>query len=311
MSTTRTRSSTGVSMRPTRLLAHAGCPGAPSSFGAVPAISSGRIVPSSRSRSPRAVWPYLGRTVEPMSASSIAARIGGLRGSPRQPATGRAACRRRQTPWARGGISGSCRRRRCRAGRARRRARSSRPSLTRRDEAHRQQHEVGLEGELGCPRSASASRRRARTSSPVTDAVLALERRCVVTANSRSAPSSWLDDVRSFSGQLGQVSSLSSRFGGIGMISSWVTLSAPWRIEVPMQSEPVSPPPITTTCLPPARIGSLVADRLAGPPGGSAAARIPSRSGRRELRPGTGKSREASAPPASTTASWLLENFLG
>jgi hypothetical protein len=34
------------------------------------------------------------------------------------------------------------------------------------------------------------------------------------------------------------------------MISSWVTESAPWRFEVPMQSEPVSPPPITTTCLP-------------------------------------------------------------
>ena len=34
------------------------------------------------------------------------------------------------------------------------------------------------------------------------------------------------------------------------MISSWVTESAPWRLAVPMQSEPVSPPPITTTCLP-------------------------------------------------------------
>jgi hypothetical protein len=34
------------------------------------------------------------------------------------------------------------------------------------------------------------------------------------------------------------------------MISSWVTEAAPWRFEVPTQSEPVSPPPITTTCLP-------------------------------------------------------------
>ena len=48
------------------------------------------------------------------------------------------------------------------------------------------------------------------------------------------------------------------------MISSCVTLSAPWRIDVPMQSDPVSPPPITTTCLPPARIGCVGADRLAG-----------------------------------------------
>ena len=41
------------------------------------------------------------------------------------------------------------------------------------------------------------------------------------------------------------------------MISSCVTDSAPWRTDVPMQSEPVSPPPITTTCFPAARIGSL------------------------------------------------------
>jgi hypothetical protein len=34
------------------------------------------------------------------------------------------------------------------------------------------------------------------------------EKRVVVTAKSRSAPSSWLDDVRSFSGQFGQVSGL-------------------------------------------------------------------------------------------------------
>ena len=125
----------------------------------------------------------------------------------------------------------------------------------------------------------------------------------VMTAKSRSAPSSWLDEVRSFSGQLGQVSSLSSTLGGVGMISSWVTLSAPWRIEVPMQSEPVSPPPMTTTCLPAARIGSLV-------PTGSPDTRrfccgrksmakwTPARS-----RPGTGRSRDASAPPASATAS--------
>ncbi len=34
------------------------------------------------------------------------------------------------------------------------------------------------------------------------------------------------------------------------MISIWVIEAAPWRAEVPMQSDPVSPPPITTTCLP-------------------------------------------------------------
>ncbi len=34
------------------------------------------------------------------------------------------------------------------------------------------------------------------------------------------------------------------------MISIWMIEAAPWRAEVPMQSDPVSPPPTTTTCLP-------------------------------------------------------------
>ena len=72
----------------------------------------------------------------------------------------------------------------------------------------------------------------------------------VSTAKSRVTPSSWLDEVRSFSGHSGQVSGLFSCSGGCGMISKLVTDMAPCRIEVPMQSEPVSPPPITTTCLP-------------------------------------------------------------
>ena len=70
---------------------------------------------------------------------------------------------------------------------------------------------------------------------------------------------------------------LFSASGGCGMISKFVTESAPWRIEVPMQSEPVSPPPMTTTCLPPARIGSPGAARRS--PGGSAAAGTPWRNG--------------------------------
>ena len=47
----------------------------------------------------------------------------------------------------------------------------------------------------------------------------------------------------------GHVSDLSSCSGGIGIISSCVTDSAPCLIEVPIQSEPVSPPPITITFL--------------------------------------------------------------
>src|SRR5437868_2278298 len=45
---------------------------------------------------------------------------------------------------------------------------------------------------------------------------------------------------------------------GLGMISSWVTEAAPWRWAVPTQSAPVSPPPMTTTCLPSALIGAAV-----------------------------------------------------
>ena len=132
-----------------------------------------------------------------------------------------------------------------------------------------------------------------------------------MTAKSRSAPSSWLDEVRSFSGQFGQVSILFSCSGGAGRISKLVTDSAPWRIEVPMQSEPVSPPPMTTTCLPSARIGSAP----------SAASPLTRRfcCGRKSMakwtplssRPGTGRSRGFSAPPVSTTASWSARSFVG
>ncbi len=78
-------------------------------------------------------------------------------------------------------------------------------------------------------------------------------KRLVATAKSRLAPSSWELDVRSLSGQYGQVRGLSSCSGGCGSSSKFMTDFAPWRMEVPMQSLPVSPPPITTTCLPVAR----------------------------------------------------------
>src|SRR5450759_5600829 len=62
------------------------------------------------------------------------------------------------------------------------------------------------------------------------------------------------------------------------MISSWRTLFAPWRIAVPTQSVPVSPPPTTTTSFPAAgdaRGGQPVAGVAEGLPPG--------------LRPGGGK----------------------
>ena len=90
---------------------------------------------------------------------------------------------------------------------------------------------------------------------------------------------------------------------GRGRISSCVTERAPWRWAVPRQSAPVSPPPMMTTSLPAAVIGT------------SSTARSPSWAlfdqGRYSIawwmppssRPGTGRSRPAVAPPASTTAS--------
>ena len=111
----------------------------------------------------------------------------------------------------------------------------------------------------------------------------------VAIANSRSQPSSWLDDVRSLIGQYGHVSGLFSCSGGIGISSNCVTLAAPWRLLVPTQSLPVSPPPITMTCLPVGLIWPLTlspATTLFCCGRNSIAKCTPSRS-----RPGTGRSR--------------------
>src|ERR1017187_7197296 len=77
----------------------------------------------------------------------------------------------------------------------------------------------------------------------------------VATDQSRSQPSSWEEELRNLFGQKGQVRGLFSRSGGFGSSSNWVTLTAPWRLAVPTQSEPVSPPQMTTTFLPAALIG--------------------------------------------------------
>ena len=99
--------------------------------------------------------------------------------------------------------------------------------------------------------------------------------------------------------------------GGRGMISNWWTDAAPWRCAVPRQSAPVSPPPMMTTCLPSAVIGT------------SSTARSPSCTrlahGRYSIawwmpsssRPGIGRSRPAVAPPASTTASNSAAELVG
>ena len=65
----------------------------------------------------------------------------------------------------------------------------------------------------------------------------------------RSHPSSWELEVFRSLGQRGHGSFSVRCSGGFGRSSSWVTLRAPWRFAVPTQSEPVSPPPMTTTFL--------------------------------------------------------------
>ena len=98
-----------------------------------------------------------------------------------------------------------------------------------------------------------------------------------------------------------------------GMISIWVTEAAPWRFEVPTQSEPVSPPPMTTTCLPLALIVPRGAARTSSSPASrlfcwvrnSIAKWMPGSS-----RPGMSRSRGHSAPPDMTHGVEILAQRL-
>ena len=99
---------------------------------------------------------------------------------------------------------------------------------------------------------------------------------------------------------------------GLGMISICVTDRAPWRMEVPTQSEPVSPPPMTTTSLPVARMAS--ASGTASPATRRLAWRRKSMASSTpgSSRPGMGRSRGIVEPPASTTASnWAISCAAG
>mmetsp|Transcript_20347 Transcript_20347/g.61303 ORF Transcript_20347/g.61303 Transcript_20347/m.61303 type:complete len:225 (-) Transcript_20347:2763-3437(-) len=116
-------------------------------------------------------------------------------------------------------------------------------------------------------------------------------------------------------GQCGQGVSLALLGGGLGRSSRlWMAL-APWRTEVPMQSLPVSPPPMMTTLFPAASIGGLApASQAARHPMSTAplsrsALVLPCRNSiarctPSRLRPGTWfRSRANVAPVASSTAS--------
>ena len=72
----------------------------------------------------------------------------------------------------------------------------------------------------------------------------------VLMFHRRVHPSSWLDVVLNVRGKFGQgFFGSSDPTGGFGIISICVTLFAPCLCAVPMQSLPVSPPPMTSTSL--------------------------------------------------------------
>ena len=76
-------------------------------------------------------------------------------------------------------------------------------------------------------------------------------KRNVLMHHRRVQPSSWLDVVLSVRGHWGQgCCGSSGPSTGRGIISTCVTLRQPWRCAVPMQSLPVSPPPMTSTSFP-------------------------------------------------------------
>ena len=133
--------------------------------------------------------------------------------------------------------------------------------LARAEEAHGQQDQVGLQRRTRCPATSCICHagRRSRTHSTRTHSSAVTVPSSPTRALGQHGPVALAAFLVAGGGaQLerpvrpGQRLVLASP-AACGMISSWVIEAAPWRFEVPMQSEPVSPPPITTTCLPLAR----------------------------------------------------------
>ena len=117
----------------------------------------------------------------------------------------------------------------------------------------------------------------------------------------RSPPSSCAELTSKTVGSIGHGWCSGRDVAGCMPIARFVTLSAPWRCAVPMQSAPVSPPPITMTCLPSALIwlgtwspATALFDSMRY----SIAKCTPARS-----RPGMASSRGIVDPVAITTAS--------
>jgi hypothetical protein len=130
----------------------------------------------------------------------------------------------------------------------------------------------------------------------------------VDTLQDRSHPSSWAVEVRRTLGQVGHGFVGTRSSGGFWRISICTIDFAPCRRLVPMQSDPVSPPPMTTTFFPAAVIPS---SGKGSPPirmfcwvRNSIAKWTPER-----FRPGTGRSLGTVAPVARRRASKVLRRY--
>ena len=171
------------------------------------------------------------------------------------------------------------------------------------DEAHRQQHELARQLEVGALDLLEAAvdhldlvrPQRAHVAVVVADEALGVDREDPLAALFVGRRRALHQRPRRPRVGVG------ADVGRPGQDLELVDDAAPWRCAVPRQSAPVSPPPMITTCLPSARdrrsARSPCCTRLAGGRY-SIAWWMPFSS-----RPGTGRSRHAVAPAASTTAS--------
>ena len=161
--------------------------------------------------------------MRPSGTRRPSARTGGLRVWPRRPATGRAACRRRQTPCRRWCGSRRCWRARCRA-RVAVHAKRVEHRGHRRDKAHGQQDEVGRDLEFRVFESsrifiwpvASSLNHSTRTPTSFSTWPSLPTSALVATDQSRSQPSSCEDDVRSPERPVGPDHGLVLAFGRLG-----------------------------------------------------------------------------------------------
>ena len=170
--------------------------------------------------------------------------------------------------------------------------------------------ELGSSTKVGLPPSSFFSQRTFTVVKPFSLPSLSATNFLVMMLHSRWIPSSCDEVVLSLKGQNGHGWSSVRVSEGFGIISKLVTLVAPWRFDVPIQSEPVSPPPITTTFLLAAwselsiSVSPSTQRLLLGKK--SIACTTPGKSD-----PGIGSLLRMVAPPQSTTASNAFSSSTG